>query len=48
MLDENISGAIKIAEKTGYKNIAVMGSFFIVSDALKAMGFKKLPGKFTP
>ncbi|KXK47363.1 MAG: FolC bifunctional protein [Chlorobi bacterium OLB5] len=48
MLDENLSGAIKIAEKTGYKNIAVMGSFFMVSDALKAMGFKKLPGKFTP
>lgn len=43
MLDDNVSGAIKIAVKMGYKNIAVMGSFFMVSDALKAMGFKKLP-----
>lgn len=48
MIDNNVGGAIKIADKTGFKNIAVMGSFFMVSDALKSMGFKKLPPVFTP
>lgn len=43
MLAQNVKDALVIAEKKGYKNIAVMGSFFMVSDALKALGFKKLP-----
>lgn len=42
-LDENVSGAIKIALKMKYINIAVMGSFFMVSDTLKSLGFRKLP-----
>lgn len=42
-LAEDVSGALRIADKMGYKNIAVMGSFFMVSDALKALGYKNLP-----
>lgn len=43
MLAEDFKGALVIAEKMGCKNIAVMGSFFMAADALKALGFKKLP-----
>ncbi len=43
MLSPDVKGAIVIAEKMGYRNIAVMGSFFMAADALKVLGIKKLP-----
>lgn len=45
MLDDNVRGAIKIAGKMKYKRILVTGSFFMVSDALKALGIKQIPIK---
>lgn len=43
MIAENVKGSLLIAEKMKYKNILIIGSFFLVSDALKALGMKKLP-----
>jgi len=43
ILDNSVKGAIKIAGKMNYKRIMVIGSFFMVSDALKALGIKRIP-----
>lgn len=43
MIAESVKDALIIAEKMKYKRIMISGSFFIVSDALKALGYKKLP-----
>ncbi|MCC6866202.1 MAG: hypothetical protein IT280_08610 [Ignavibacteria bacterium] len=43
MLSENVKDALVIARNAGYFKIAVMGSFFMVSDALQVLGYKKLP-----
>jgi len=39
-----IKDSLLIAEKLHAKKIMILGSFFVVSDAMKALGFKHLPG----
>ncbi len=39
-----IKDSLLIAEKLHAKKIMILGSFFVVSDAMKACGFKHLPG----
>ncbi len=43
MLDNSVKGALEIAGKMNYKRIMIIGSFFMVSDALKALGIKQIP-----
>jgi dihydrofolate synthase/folylpolyglutamate synthase len=43
MMDRSVKGALMIADKMNYKRIIVIGSFFMVSDALKALGIKRIP-----
>lgn len=43
LMDRNVKGALMIADKMNYSRIMVIGSFFMVSDALKALGIKRIP-----
>ncbi|HMQ80486.1 MAG TPA: folylpolyglutamate synthase/dihydrofolate synthase family protein [Ignavibacteria bacterium] len=45
MLDNCVKGALKIADKLNYKRIMILGSFFMVSDALKALGIHSIQVK---
>jgi len=42
MVAESVKDSLSIAEKMKYRNIMILGSFFMVSDALKALGINKL------
>lgn len=43
MIAYSVKNSLNIADKMNYKNIILIGSFFLVSDGLKALGYKKLP-----
>ncbi len=43
MIASSVKDSLKIADKMNYKNIILIGSFFLVSDGLKTLGYKKLP-----
>ena len=43
MMDNSVKGALEIADKMNYKRIMIIGSFFMVSDALKALGIHGIP-----
>jgi len=43
MMDRSVKGALMIADRMNFKRIMVIGSFFMVSDALKALGIKRIP-----
>ncbi len=43
MMYRSVKGALMIADKMNYSRIMVIGSFFMVSDALKALGIKRIP-----
>ncbi len=43
MVAKGVKDSLKIADKMNYKNIILIGSFFLVSDGLKALGYDKLP-----
>ena len=45
MLDNSVKGALEIADKMNYKRIMIIGSFFMVSDALKTLGIHDIPVK---
>lgn len=45
MIHQSVKGAMEIAEKMNYRNVMVLGSFFMVSDALKALGMQNIPMK---
>ena len=43
MIAQSVKDSLKIADKMKFKKIMILGSFFMVSDAYKALGYKKLP-----
>ncbi len=43
MIAGSVKDSLYIADKMNYKNIILIGSFFLVSDGLKALGYDKLP-----
>jgi len=43
MMDNSVKGALEIADRMNYKRIMIIGSFFMVSDALKALGIHGIP-----
>ncbi len=45
MIGYSVKGALVIADRMKYRRIMVIGSFFMVSDALKALGIYRIPMK---